>query len=532
MHHQDSIQGKITGLTVLHFRGYLSIIYFIKLIKLLMKNRLLFSWIGNTDIRVAANPKRSGPLESILEASRYDVLYLIYDKPETEVASFLRHIEERFDVTITKNPVSLSDPTHFGDIYRAFDSMLDKAQSTYPKAEYTIQITSGTPAMTAVSILLGKAKYSTKFVQSSIEQGVSEPDLPFDIVADFLPALAKRTDAKFSNLFSGQAPDTAAFADILTQSGIMETLKQKAATIAQRDVPVLIHGETGTGKELFARAIHNASRRADKPLLTLNCGAIPKDLIDTTLFGHTKGAFTGANVSKKGYFEQADGGTLFLDEFGELPLESQVRLLRVLQQGTLTPVGSTTEKLVDVRIIAATNRNLIDDIAEGKFREDLFYRVAVGMITLPSLRERQGDLPLLAKKLLEKVNQDAANVPGYIHKKFSANAIKFISHYGWPGNVRELQATILRASLWQPSELLSADDIRDALLESRPSQDRILGRDISQGIDINEIIKEVSAHYIERALKESHGNKRKASAMLGLKNYQTLNNWIEKYDVK
>ncbi|WP_024300134.1 sigma-54 interaction domain-containing protein [Methylomicrobium lacus] len=497
-----------------------------------MKNRLLFSWIGNTDIREAANRERLGPLVSILVASRFDVLYLIYDKPETEITSFIRHIEERVDITIIKNPVSLSDPTHFGDIYRAFDSMLNEAQKAYPNAELIIQITSGTPAMTAVSILLGKAKYSTKFVQSSIEQGVSEPDIPFDIFADFLPALAKKTDAKFSSLFSGQTPNSAAFADILTQSDIMETLKQKAAIIAQRDVPVLIYGETGTGKELFAKAIHNASRRADKPLLTLNCGAIPKDLIDTTLFGHTKGAFTGAHESRKGYFEQAERGTLFLDEFGELPLESQVRLLRVIQQGTFTLVGSTTEKLADVRIIAATNRNLIDDIAEGKFREDLFYRVAIGMITLPPLRERKGDLPLLAKKLLEKVNLDASDAPGYIHKKLSANAIKFISNYSWPGNVRELQATILRASLWQQGELLSEEDIRDALLETRPARDGILWRDISQGIDIDEIIKEVSVHYIERAIKENQGNKSKAAAMLGLKNYQTLNNWIEKYNVK
>ncbi|MGY6275107.1 sigma-54 interaction domain-containing protein [Methylomonas sp. MgM2] len=497
-----------------------------------MEHRLLFSWIGNTDIREAADRKRPGPLESILEASEYDVLYLIYDKPEAEAIPYIRHIEERFDLVIIKNPVSLADPTHFGDIYRAFDAMLDKAHSAYPNAELTIQITSGTPAMTAVSILLGKAKYSTKFVQSSIEQGVSEPDLPFDIAADFLPALAKKTDAKFSSLFSGQTPNTAAFADILTQSAIMETLKLKAATIAQRDVPVLIYGETGTGKELFAKAIHNASSRADKPLLTLNCGAIPKELIDTTLFGHTKGAFTGANETKKGYFEQADGGTLFLDEFGELPLESQVRLLRVIQQGTFTPVGSTAEKRVDVRIIAATNRNLIEEIAEGKFREDLFYRVAIGMITLPPLRQRKGDLPLLAKALLEKVNQEANNAPGYIHKNLSVSAIKFICNYGWPGNVRELQATILRASLWQQDKLLTEDDIRDALLETCPVRDGILGRDLSQGIDITEIIKEVSTHYIERALKENDGNKSKAAAMLGLKNYQTLNNWIEKYDVK
>ena len=163
----------------------------------------------------------------------------------------------------------------------------------------------------------------------------------------------------------------------------MATLKTKAAILAKADVPVLIYGETGTGKELFAKAIHNASARAGKPLLVLNCGAIPKDLVDSTLFGYTKGAFSGAIKDTPGYFADANGGTLFLDEFGELPLDSQVRLLRVLQDGTYTPVGSTHSKTTNIRIIAATNKNLVDEVAAGRFREDLFYRVAIGVLQLP-----------------------------------------------------------------------------------------------------------------------------------------------------
>ena len=195
-------------------------------------------------------------------------------------------------------------------------------------------------------------------------------------------------------------------------------------------------GESGTGKELFAKAIHNTSHRQGKPFITVNCGAIPKDLIDSELFGHVKGAFTGAIYHKTGYFEAADTGTLFLDEFGELPLEAQVRLLRVLQSGELSKVGDTQTINVDVRIIAATNRNLPAEIAQGNFREDLFYRVAVGIISLPPLRERHGDVALLSAYLLQKINQDAVHQPGYVAKTLSVKAKNKLLNYDWPGNIR------------------------------------------------------------------------------------------------
>lgn len=493
---------------------------------------ILFSWVGTADLKGAAEQPPSGPLRQVLVAGHYDHLYLLHNQPESEVATYIAHLSEFYTGTITARPASLTSPIHFADIYHAMNAALAEARRGHPRANFTIQLTSGTPAMAAVSILLGKAKYPAGFVQSSREQGVAEEDLPFDIAADFLPALVQQRDDRLALLMAGLAPNTAAFDDIVTQNRQMQALKERAAALANREVPVLIYGETGTGKELFAKAIKNASRRADEPFLVVNCGAIAQDLVDATLFGHAKGAFTGATEAKKGYFEQADGGTLFLDEFGELTPETQVRLLRVLQDGTFTPLGSTVQKTTNVRIIAATNRNLMEEVAAGRFREDLFYRVAIGVISLPPLRERGGDLALLADTLMANINRDADGEPGYVDKKISASAKNIIKSYAWPGNVRELYATLLRASLWQPKAAISGDDIREAIMQRPVAKAEILNRDISQGIDINDIISDVYRHYVERALSASNGSKSKAAELLGLKNYQTLSNWMEKYGIE
>jgi transcriptional regulator with PAS, ATPase and Fis domain len=386
--------------------------------------------------------------------------------------------------------------------------------------------------MTSVSILTGKTKYKARFLQSSKEQGVQEVDIPFDIAADFLPSVTEVLDEKLTNLIAYTPPSTAEFDQIITKDPVMNRLKERAAILAIREVPVLVYGDTGTGKELFARAIHNTSLRSEKTFVALNCGAIPSELIDSTLFGHVKGAFTGANANKAGVFQQADGGTLFLDEFGELPADAQVRLLRVLQDGTFVPVGSVEETKVNVRIIVATNRNLVKEIAEGNFREDLFYRVAIGVLNLPPLKDRKGDLWLLAENMIEQINREAASQPGYKDKKISAGAKKVILNHAWPGNVRELYATLLRATLWGSSPNLSETDIKEAMLGVTPAGQDILGRDLSQGFDINEVIGEVCTHYIERALADSNASKTKAAQLLSIKNYQTLNNWMDKYGIE
>ncbi|HEX7478762.1 MAG TPA: sigma 54-interacting transcriptional regulator, partial [Polyangiales bacterium] len=221
--------------------------------------------------------------------------------------------------------------------------------------------------------------------------------------------------------------------------GVMERVTQVAPT----DAPVLILGETGSGKEVIARAIHTHSRRASGPVVRVNCGAIPAQLIDSELFGHERGSFTGAVATRKGWFERADGGTLFLDEIGELPLDAQVRLLRVLQDGSLERVGGTQPITVDVRIVAATHRNLETMVADGKFREDLWYRISIFPIRLPALRERPTDIPALAAHFAQRAGQRLGGTP----LSPSEQDVALLMSYPWPGNVRELASVIERAAI-------------------------------------------------------------------------------------
>lgn len=306
-------------------------------------------------------------------------------------------------------------------------------------------------------------------------------------------------------------------------------LKAKAQILAQKLVPVLIYGETGTGKELFARAIHNASPRSSGPFVAVNCGAIPSELIDTILFGHRKGAFTGAVESRAGVFQQADGGTLFLDEFGELSPDAQVRLLRVLQESVVTPVGGSQEIRVNVRLITATHRNLMQAVSEGGFREDLFYRAAIGVLYLPPLREREGDLLLLAEALLSQIIAKDESLKG---KKISAEAKKLILCGSWRGNVRELQSTLMRAALWSSGDVIHAEDIEQALFQLPLETNDLMSLNVSQGIDIQKVISMIAGFYLRQALKLSSNNKTRAASLLGLKSQQTLSNWMKKYDIE
>jgi hydrogenase-4 transcriptional activator len=223
----------------------------------------------------------------------------------------------------------------------------------------------------------------------------------------------------------------------------LHSVMERVEQVARTDAPVLILGETGSGKEVIARAIHARSRRASGPVVRINCGAIPSELVDSELFGHERGSFTGAVATRKGWFERADGGTLFLDEIGELPMAAQVRLLRVLQDGSLERVGGTHAITVDVRIVAATHRNLETMVAEGRFREDLWYRISVFPIRLPPLRERLQDIPTLAAHFARRAGQRL----GGMDLTPSARDIELLSAYAWPGNVRELAAVIERAAI-------------------------------------------------------------------------------------
>ncbi len=244
------------------------------------------------------------------------------------------------------------------------------------------------------------------------------------------------------------------FDNLVTSSPAMSRVIELGKRAAASNIPVLIEGESGVGKEVIARAIQGESERSGKPFITVNCGAIPENLVESILFGHEKGAFTGATEKRKGKFEEANGGTLFLDEIGELPLEAQVKLLRALQENEVDPVGSTKSIKVDFRLISATNRDMISQVKEGKFREDLYYRMNVFPVWIPPLRERKEDIPNLVEKFTARFAAEEGKVIDYIDE----NAHLLLQSYAWPGNVRQLENVVFRAVVLADSQVLSVKE--------------------------------------------------------------------------
>ncbi|MCE4056144.1 sigma-54 interaction domain-containing protein [Pseudomonas sp. Au-Pse12] len=492
----------------------------------MIQQRVLVSWVGANDLK-AVSGGETGPILSTLKAVPVESVQLLCSYPEERVEPYLDWLREQVDVPITAHYATLSSPVHFGEIYQVASECLKHLSVS--GTQLSILLSPGTPAMQAVWILLGKARYAATFYQSSLEQGVQQVEVPFEISAEYVPAANAISTDKLVQLAGLDTPVDAAFDSIVTRSERMLALKEQARILALKQVPVLVYGETGTGKELFARAIHNAGPRSKEPFIAVNCGALAPELIDSILFGHKKGAFTGAVADRAGVFQQAHGGTLFLDEFGELTPDVQVRLLRVLQEGTLTPVGACQELKVDVRLIAATHRNLMQAVAEGRFREDLFYRIAVGVLHLPPLREREGDLLLLCERLLAGItNQD----PSLGNKKISEDAKKLILQHPWRGNVRELQSTLLRAALWCQGDLIVANDLEQALFKLPQTEADLMAMDVSQGIDIQELISLVASRYLRKALAITGHNKTRAASLLGLKSQQTLSNWMDRYGIE
>jgi transcriptional regulator with GAF, ATPase, and Fis domain len=499
--------------------------------------KMLVAWIGTADLRAPDLNDESdvGPIAQALSARSFNRALLLADQEAPQVSKFEAWLRARTSPLIDIQRAKLSSPTDFGEIYKAAVAALDdRLARMKQRTELTFHLSPGTPAMAAVWIILGKTRYSAELIESSKQHGVRTASVPFDISAEHVPDLLRNADKKLTDLSRAVPPETARFGDIIYRSEAMGRVIGRAKRAALRSFPVLIEGESGTGKELLAKAIHTASPRRDKPLRIVNCGAIPAELVESELFGHEKGAFTGALQTRSGYFEEADRGTLFLDEIGELPLTAQVKLLRVLQEGEVTRVGSTKARNVDVRIIAATNRDLMTEVSEGRFREDLFFRLAVLVLKVPPLRQREGDLGPLIDGLLERVNESSTDEPGYHKKKISPTARNLLLLHPWPGNVRELQNTLQRAAVWSDGEVIDADDIREALLplESRAGRnDEILDRPLGQGFDLKDLIGTIARHYLHRAMETTHGNKTRAAELVGLPNYQTLTNWLERYGV-
>ena len=497
---------------------------------------VLLSWIGHTDLRAPEETDVTGvgPVAQALGARAFDHAFLVTDHDGEPISRYREWLDARAGGTVLRllhEP--LTGPTEFGEIYEAAVRACEQALGGDPEnTSLTFHLSPGTPAMAAVWIIIAKTRFPGRLIESSRAHGVRTASVPFDISADFLPDLLRRPDRDLQRLSAGLAPEAPEFDEIIHRGRAMARVILLARRVAPRSVPVLIEGETGTGKELLARAIHRASPRRQRPLVVVNCGALPPDLVEAELFGHEKGAFTGAVMRRQGHFREAARGTLFLDEIGELPKPAQVKLLRALQSGEILPVGSSHGRRVDVRVIAATNRSLSAEVAAGRFREDLFHRLAVAILRLPALRERPEDIQLLVERILVEVNREGEEQPGYVKKKISSAARNLIASHSWPGNVRELQNTLCRAAIWSSEATLTTEDLREALLPvGDRSASQVLDRPLGNGLDLPAILASVARHYLERAMRETRGNKTEAARLVGLPSYQTLTNWLTKYRV-
>ncbi len=323
-----------------------------------------------------------------------------------------------------------------------------------------------------------------------------------------------------------QLTDAAARPDILGRSQAIKDMLQIISTVTPTEATVLITGESGTGKELVARALHEGSARADKPLVTVNCAALAENLLESELFGHEKGSFTGADRRREGRFMQADGGTLFLDEIGEMPLPLQAKLLRALQQGEVQRVGSDAPINVDVRVLAATNRDLRREAAEKRFREDLYFRLNVISIEVPSLCRRSEDIPLLAAHFLQRfAERNRKTIKG-----FAPQALDSMLHYSWPGNVRELENAVERAVILCNGDLITGRELPANVVDASPAEtaDAVPEGDISlAGLSLDTVERRA----IEETLRQTGDNKSEAARRLGITR-ATLHNKLRKYGLE
>lgn len=389
--------------------------------------------------------------------------------------------------------------------------LLRAIKTQYPEIAVIILTAFGSIENAVEAMQAGAYHYVTKPVQFPELSLVIDRALEHTRLIEEVKRLRENLDARYG------------FEAIIGRSSTLLSVLDVAARAAQSDATVLIEGETGTGKELLARAIHQNSLRKERPFLAINCGAIPKDLLESELFGYRKGAFTGAMENKKGKIETADGGTLFLDEIGELPLALQVKLLRLIQQGEMEKLGALEQTKVDVRIVAATNRDLQAMMQKGEFREDLYYRLAVIPITLPPLRERSRDVEDLTKHLLE-INKRKLGRP---ELTLPFPLLPYFTKYKWPGNIRELENVLERIVVLSRGPEITLSDLPEFLRREHTAVGALQLDLPPEGISLEALEKEL----IEQSLKRFEGNQTKAAQYLGLSR-KTLIYRMEKHGLR
>jgi transcriptional regulator with PAS, ATPase and Fis domain len=479
----------------------------------------------------------AGPVKALVDIETFDEVHLLSDYPLEITKSFAKWLDCKTKV----HRLQPKNPSDHGEVLQLVRPVLESLKLTRDDS-LNFHLSPGTPAMAAIWILLAKSLSPATLYQTyGGKAWITE--IPFDITVDVIPQLMRDPDRFWQHLQVQSPQEIGGFERIVGDSPALRTAVGRAQRAAIHEVPVLILGESGTGKEMFADAIHKASGRRGKQMYSINCAAISRELIESELFGHVKGSFSGAIKDHIGLFEQAHGSTLFLDEIGECDLGLQAKLLRALQppdnggpcQRVFRPVGATEDSVADVRIVAATNRNLHKLIDEGKFREDLYHRVATITLKLPPLRERGDDVMLLAERLLDDVNNQFATQLGgaYTRKTLSADTKKFIRHQPWRGNVRELRNAIVQACVMAATDELAPEDIAAAIAEV-PGQvgPSLYDMPLGGGFSLDNYLGDIQRRFLTRAMDEAGGVKKKAAELLGFDNYQTLSNRLEKLGYK
>jgi len=384
-------------------------------------------------------------------------------------------------------------------------------------------------------VIMISAYASTETAVEAMNQGafdyVPKPFNKDELLETVAKALKLRTIEQEKELLDGELKRSLNFGMIVGSSPAMQHIYKMIQQVSKTKTNVLITGESGTGKELIARAIHKESGRRDEPFVAINCGGIPETLMESELFGHKKGSFTGAAQDKPGLFQEAHRGTIFLDEIGELSLPIQVKLLRVVQEKMVRPVGGTEDIAVDIRILSATNKQLEKEVIAGKFREDLFYRLNVIEIKVPPLRERKADLRAMAQHFLEKYSKEI----GKEISKLSSYALDLMLKYDFPGNVRELENLMERSVALSTTNIILPDSLALSVHKRRwieGVQDRRFDVDeVAKGVALDSILEEIERAYLKKALECSNGNKNKAAELLGI-SFRSIRYRLEKLSME
>jgi len=457
-----------------------------------------------------------GPILSLLSVRKFDHAFL-FDTPATqrvtvETNKIIGKLHKNMEVHILET--NLSDPTDYEAILKSLRRHLRRIVEEFTNARFFIAVASGTPQMHSCWLLLTTSGEIPARILHVRPPQFATKDHPLvtevDLSSREFPVVRSQVKQIFKEDIKIDDYSVRLQIGIVGDHPAMKRSLEIAAMMATSKAPVLVLGETGTGKELIAQYIHKLSGRQRESFIVVNCAAIPADLVESILFGHKKGAFTGAVSDQTGKFDMADRGTLFLDEVGDLPLPAQAKLLRVLQDGLLEPVGHSKPHKVDVRIIAATNRDLRKLIKQTKFCEDLFYRLCVGEIKLPALRERRSDIPKLALRILDRLNESMRRP-----KRLSAGALSRLQSHDWPGNIRDLENVIERSIRLCRHDVLDANDllITEPLTYADPL-DAL--PDPYEGFSLDDFLGSVRKQMILRALEAANGNQSRAARMLGM----------------